>query len=82
MMSDSTSSSPRHPAGNRELKEDFVLADRDRDGRIDFDEFARSMRGVEAGMSETDLRIGFHEIDTDADGLIDFREFVDWWSSD
>lgn len=81
-MTDSTGSSPRHPAGNRELKEDFVLADRDRDGRIDFDEFARLMRGLEAGMSETDLRVGFHEIDTDADGLIDFREFVDWWSTD
>jgi calmodulin len=81
-MTDSNNSSLRHPAGDRELKEEFVLADRDHDGRIDFDEFARLLRGLEADMSDTDLRIGFHEIDTDADGLIDFREFVDWWSSD
>lgn len=81
-MIDFNTSSNRHPAGERELKEEFVLADRDRDGRIDFDEFTRLMRGLEAGMTETDLRIGFGEIDTDADGLIDFSEFVDWWSTD
>jgi Ca2+-binding EF-hand superfamily protein len=81
-MIDSKGPSPRHPAGDRELKEEFVLADRDHDGRIDFEEFARLMRGLEAGMSETDLHIGFREIDADADGLIDFREFVDWLSSD
>lgn len=78
----SESSAYRHPAGTRELKEEFVLADLDRDGRIDFAEFARLMQGLEAEMSGTDLQIGFQEIDTDADGLIDFREFVDWWSAD
>lgn len=81
-MVDSISSASRHLAGCRELKEEFVAADTDRDGSIDFDEFARLMQGLEAGMSRTDLRIGFHEIDTDADGLIDFREFSDWWSAD
>jgi Ca2+-binding EF-hand superfamily protein len=81
-MIDSTDSAFRHLAGCRELKEEFVVADKDRDGRIDFDEFARLMQGLEAGMSGTDLRIGFHEIDTDADGLIDLREFADWWSAD
>lgn len=81
-MVDSNSSTLRHPAGDRELKEEFVLADRDRDGRIDFEEFSGLMRGLEAGMSGSDLCIGFHAIDTDADGLIDFREFADWWSTD
>lgn len=81
-MASPESYAARHPAGKRELQEEFVLADLDRDGRIDFDEFARLMQGLEAGMSGTDLRIGFREIDTDADGLIDFREFVDWWSTD
>ena len=81
-MIESQSSAPRHLAGCRELKEEFVSADKDRDGRIDFEEFARLMQGLEAGMSSTDLRIGFHEIDTDADGLIDFQEFADWWSAD
>jgi Ca2+-binding EF-hand superfamily protein len=81
-MVDSNSSAPRHPAGDRELKEEFVQADRDRDGRIDFEEFSGLMHGLQAGMSGTDLRIGFREIDTDADGLIDLCEFVDWWSTD
>lgn len=81
-MSDAKITALRHPAGNRELKEDFVRADRDRDGRIDAEEFAHLMSGLDAGMSATDLRIGFHEVDTDADGLIDFCEFVEWWSAD
>lgn len=76
------SSVHRHPASDRELKEEFVQADLDRDGRIDFEEFVRLMQGLEAGMSGTDLRIGFHEIDADADGLVDFCEFADWWRSD
>lgn len=29
----------RHPAGTQELKQDFVRVDRDRDGRIGFEEF-------------------------------------------
>ncbi|HEY0942607.1 MAG TPA: EF-hand domain-containing protein [Steroidobacter sp.] len=81
-MEASNSSESRHPASERELKEEFVLADRDRDGRIDFEEFVGLMEGLEAGMSRSELRIGFHEIDTDADHLIDFREFADWWRSD
>jgi Ca2+-binding EF-hand superfamily protein len=72
----------RHPGSPRELKEEFVVADRDHDGRIDFEEFARLMEGLEAGMSRTELRIGFQEIDTDGDRLIDFQEFADWWTAD
>lgn len=81
-MTDSQNSTLRHLAGGRELKEEFVQADKDRDGRIDVLEFTSLMQGLEAGMSRTDLSIGFREIDTDADGLIDFQEFVDWWSAD
>jgi Ca2+-binding EF-hand superfamily protein len=75
-------STPRHAASLRELKEDFVRADRDRDGRIGFDEFRNLLQGLEAGMSEEELRIGFREVDADRDGLIDLREFTDWWSAD
>lgn len=81
-MPRSQSTATRHLASPRELKEDFVLADRDRDGRIDFEEFVQLMQGLEAGMTSTELHIGFGEIDTDGDGLIDFREFADWWRSD
>lgn len=72
----------RHPAGERELKEEFAVADRDRDQRLNYDEFVSLLQGLEAGMSVRELRIGFHEIDTDTDGFIDFQEFVDWWTAD
>lgn len=72
----------RHPAGERELKEEFAVADRDRDHRLNYAEFTSLLQGLEAGMSVGELRIGFHEIDADADGFIDFQEFVDWWTAD
>ncbi|HLS82376.1 MAG TPA: EF-hand domain-containing protein [Steroidobacter sp.] len=72
----------RHPAGERELLEEFAVADRDDDGRVDFAEFKALLEGLEAGMSEEEMRIGFAEVDADQDGLIDCREFAAWWSSD
>lgn len=72
----------RHPASGRELREAFVAADRDRDGRIDFAEFEQLLGDLEAGMSQQDLAIGFREVDTDHDGLIDSVEFVEWWRLD
>lgn len=72
----------RHPAGSRELLEEFAVADRDNDGRVEFDEFKQLLDGLEAEMSEAEMRIGFQEVDTDHDGLIDCREFMEWWSSD
>ena len=80
-MNDRTDRS-RHPAGSRELLEEFASADRDNDGRIDFDEFRQLLDGLEADMSHAEMKIGFEEIDTDRDGLIDRREFADWWASD
>ncbi len=66
-MSESNVTTLRHPAGKRELKLEFMLADMDRDGRIDFSEFVRLLQGLESGMSEQELRIGFHEVDTNQD---------------
>jgi Ca2+-binding EF-hand superfamily protein len=72
----------RHPAKERELLEEFASADRDDDGRIDLEEFRQLLNGLEAHMSDAEIRLGFGEIDTDRDGLIDRREFAEWWSSD
>ena len=72
----------RHPAAHRELVEEFVVADRDKDGRIDFEEFQLLLEGLEAAMSIEEMRIGFREVDADRDGWIDCRESVDWWTSD
>jgi Ca2+-binding EF-hand superfamily protein len=77
-----TAESLRHPAGMRELKQDFLRVDRDDDGRVDYEEFKQLMRSLDAGMSDRELSIGFHEIDTDRDGVIDLKEFMDWWRSD
>jgi Ca2+-binding EF-hand superfamily protein len=74
--------SSRHPAGHRELLQQFAVADRDNDGRIDFVEFKLLLDGLEAAMSIEEMQIGFSEVDTNRDGLIDCREFIDWWSSD
>lgn len=76
------SSVSRHSASERELKEEFAVADQDRDYRLNYGEFTGLLLGLEAGMSAQELRIGFHEIDTDGDGYIDFKEFVDWWITD
>jgi calmodulin len=72
----------RHPAAGRELLEEFAVADRDNDGRVNFAEFKQLLDGLESGMSEAEMRIGFQEVDTDRDGFIDRREFCEWWSTD
>ena len=66
----------------RELQREFVLVDKDHDGRVDFQEFKELMDGLDAGMSEYEMKIGFSEIDINKDGRIDCEEFIAWWSSD
>ena len=65
-----------------ELREAFDYNDRDKDGRIQLDEFSAMLDELEADMSPTDIEIGFKDIDTNDDGLIDFDEFVAWWAED
>jgi Ca2+-binding EF-hand superfamily protein len=72
----------RHPADIKELRREFALADLNRDDRISFVEFRQLLEGLNAGMSERDMQIGFQEVDTDRDGLIDREEFIEWWSED
>jgi Ca2+-binding EF-hand superfamily protein len=78
--SDTDERDPRAPESPRELKRDFLEVDADRDGCIEFGEFASLMENLEAEMSAEELRIGFSEIDSNHDGRIDLREFVTWWS--
>jgi calmodulin len=77
-----TEPNTRRPAAHRELIQEFAVADRDNDGRIDFEEFKLLLNGLDAAMSMEEMQIGFREVDADHDGWIDCREFVDWWSSD
>lgn len=65
-----------------ELRETFDYNDRDKDGRIQLDEFSAMLDELEADMSPSDIEIGFKDIDTNDDGLIDFEEFVAWWAED
>jgi calmodulin len=65
-----------------ELREAFDYNDRDGDGRIQLDEFSAMLDELEAGMTDSDIEIGFQDIDTNDDGLIDFQEFVAWWAED
>jgi calmodulin len=65
-----------------ELREAFDYNDRDGDGRIQVDEFSAMLDELEAGMTDSDIEIGFKDIDTNDDGLIDFQEFVAWWAED
>ena len=65
-----------------ELRETFDYNDRDKDGRIQLDEFSAMLDELEADMSPSEIEIGFKDIDTNDDGLIDFDEFVAWWAED
>ena len=65
-----------------ELRETFEYNDRDRDGRIQLDEFIEMLDELEANIDEKEATVGFHDIDTNDDGLIDFEEFLAWWTED
>ena len=62
-----------------ELRALFDACDSNGNGSLQFAEFVTFVRSIEAGMDETECRIGFQEIDSDRDGHIDFDEFLRWW---
>jgi len=65
-----------------ELREAFVQADGDWNGRIGFTEFLRLLEDLDSGISRDEARLGFAALDTDRDGAIEFEEFVAWLSQD
>lgn len=71
---------PPTPEEIAELRESFTFNDPNGDGKIDFGEFRRMLRYLDAGVSAEEARIGFDEIDSDGDAAIAFDEFVAWWS--
>jgi calmodulin len=75
-------SKPRRDGENvARLREDYDYFDSNRDGRLEYGEFARFLAVLRSGVSEQEQRLGFHEIDVDRDGTIDFDEFLEWWDA-
>jgi Ca2+-binding EF-hand superfamily protein len=65
-----------------ELREAFVQADADWNGRIRFGEFMKLLEDLESDISREEARVGFAALDTDRDGSIGFEEFLAWLSQD
>lgn len=72
----------RTSATTAELRREFKRVDRDLDECISYAEFKDLLEGLDAGMSEQEMRVGFHEVDLDKDGKIDLQEFIVWWTED
>jgi calmodulin len=81
MSGSSLTRAPRDGELVARLREDFEHFDSNRDGRLEYGEFARLLAVLRAGVSEQEQRLGFHEIDEDRDGTIDFDEFLEWWDA-
>jgi Ca2+-binding EF-hand superfamily protein len=59
----------------------FARADGDHDGQINFTEFRRLVRELDADLAEEEMRIGFTETDSNGNGRINIDEFRAWWVS-
>mmetsp|Transcript_158485 Transcript_158485/g.279768 ORF Transcript_158485/g.279768 Transcript_158485/m.279768 type:complete len:438 (+) Transcript_158485:81-1394(+) len=62
----------------REERDKFRAADRNRDGRLDFDEIALLLRRGNPKMPESRIRSLFEAVDKNHDGRIDFNELIDY----
>jgi calmodulin len=80
-MNNTVSRNTPEPGDVARLRKDFDYYDRNDDGLMEYDEFVRFLGALDAGMSESDCRIGFGEVDADRDGVIEFEEFLDWWGA-
>ena len=57
----------------------FDQVDVDGNGSIDQHEFAKFLKIVSSGLSQSEIATGFQYIDSDGNGLIDFEELIAWW---
>ncbi len=62
-----------------ELREAFAFIDANRDGRIEFVEFAQLLASQRRHMTEAQCRNAFESIDGDRDGCITFDELAAWY---
>jgi Ca2+-binding EF-hand superfamily protein len=60
----------------------FARADADHDGQINFTEFERLVRELDADVPTEEMRIGFTETDVNRNGRINIDEFRAWWLAD
>uniref|UniRef100_A0A2C9K224 EF-hand domain-containing protein n=1 Tax=Biomphalaria glabrata TaxID=6526 RepID=A0A2C9K224_BIOGL len=60
----------------KELKEAFVLFDKDGDGKITYKELGTVMRTLGHNPTDSELQDMIQEVDADGNGTIDFNEFV------
>jgi Ca2+-binding EF-hand superfamily protein len=61
-----------------EVKEIFDRIDKDGDGSISFEEFARLMLDMDHARPHEELRSRFDVIDQDRDGRVSFEELRVW----
>jgi hypothetical protein len=60
----------------RALYEMFELADKDKSGKLDYQEFYDAFRTLSYGLSENDIKTLIALADENDDGLIDWEEFI------
>lgn len=57
----------------------FTNFDSNKNGLLEFDEFAELIKHLGLNIDHEQLKDGFNKIDTDNNNLIDFEEFMVWW---
>lgn len=64
------------------LRRAFESIDEDCSGMIDFLEFRRLCRRLNAKMSDEEIKMTFAIVDADGSGEVDFNEFSEWWKTE
>ena len=64
------------------LRRAFESIDEDGSGLIDFGEFRRLCRRMNAKLSEEQIKMTFAIVDADGSGQADFDEFSKWWETE